>query len=94
VNAPKCGCGTPSLAAFHTTLIVGRDIPGGTDTTECDFYTCDVHTYDEEDHAEEFVKNASPGWYVIETEQRSINHTCPDCDAPVSAKGRYCNRCD
>lgn len=39
----SCVCGTPNRANFHVHVILGRDIPGGTETSYTDIYACAKH---------------------------------------------------
>lgn len=39
-----CACGIPNRANYYLSVIVGRDIEGGTETDSVDIYLCDEHT--------------------------------------------------
>jgi hypothetical protein len=38
-----CDCGIPNRANYYVNVILGRDIPGGTETTETYIYVCTGH---------------------------------------------------
>lgn len=62
----SCTCGIPNRANYYTEVIIGRDIPGGTETTYVDIYTCDEHT-DEDDPRSMFRFDDADAWDVIES---------------------------
>lgn len=40
----SCTCGIPNRANYYLSVVVGRDIDGGTETDSVDIYLCDEHT--------------------------------------------------
>lgn len=39
----NCACGVPNKANFYVHVVIGKDVPGGTETDYSDIYVCDVH---------------------------------------------------
>jgi hypothetical protein len=57
-----CGCNAPSKAAWYVSVILGRVVPGGTETEYLDLYTCDAH-YSDDVHD---LVQPGDGWEVVE----------------------------
>ena len=68
-----CGCGIPRRAAYYVALVVGRAVPGGTETSHVDWYACAEHIDDA--HPERMLNPdlAAEGWEGLEAEVHEIN---------------------
>jgi hypothetical protein len=65
-----CGCNVPSQANYYVHWIIGRNVPGGTETNEIDGYYCASHV---DARRKEVRRNTSgDGWRVIESRKRFI----------------------
>lgn len=42
-TSPPCACGIPNRANVHVSVVLGRDVDGGTETTSTDIYVCTDH---------------------------------------------------
>lgn len=60
----RCGCGIPNRANVYIELIIGRDVPGGTETSSVDSYSCTEH--EPADSAQILHPDIARDWYVIE----------------------------
>lgn len=66
-----CGCGIPNRANVYVALVIGRDVPGGTETSEVDAYSCSAH--EPVDAAQILHPDIQrDGWYVIESTVKYI----------------------
>ena len=67
----QCGCGIPNKANHYVHLTIGRDIPGGTETSEVDAYSCDEHLpFNLADILHPDIRE--DGWTVLESESTQI----------------------
>ncbi len=55
----SCACGVPRKADFYIRYVIGRDVPGGTETGYVDAYVCEEHSTETPD--------LSDGWKVLES---------------------------
>ncbi|MGD0609335.1 MAG: hypothetical protein ABSA53_37875 [Streptosporangiaceae bacterium] len=58
-------CDQPDQASYHVGAILGRDVPGGTETTEWDRYFCAEHVQARADISQT-LRTQSEGWKVLE----------------------------
>lgn len=60
----QCACGIPNRANFHTQVILGKNVEGGTETTYTDIYTCTEHTTT--DVRKMLAWDGHEEWYIID----------------------------
>jgi hypothetical protein len=60
----KCTCGVPSKANWYVELIIGRIVPGGTETTSTENFYCEDHIPG--DDQTELYSDLGDGWTVLE----------------------------
>lgn len=67
----KCGCGIPNRANVYISLVIGRNISGGTETSTVDAYSCTEH---EPTEPEQILHPdiVADGWYVIEAKKDHV----------------------
>lgn len=65
-----CSCGVPNRANHYVALIIGRNLPGGTQTESVDAYFCDDHLPAELEDA--LNPDIAKEWYVIESTSTRI----------------------
>lgn len=63
----SCGCGKPREAAECVEMVVGRNVPGGTETEEWVTYLCASHVGDQV-----YSGPLRGGWKVIEEKRTKI----------------------
>jgi hypothetical protein len=89
---PACSCGIPNRADWHTLVVLGRDVPGGTETTYTNVYSCDQH---HTDNPREMLRwDGHVEWEILEHEHTRLRvehvsyphepgrlYDCPACES-------------
>ena len=60
----SCACGTPRKCAEYVEAVIGRDVPGGTETGSVHVYLCEDHAG--EPITDHFRFDGHDGWDVLE----------------------------
>ena len=60
-----CACDQPDQASCHVGAILGRDVPGSTETTEWDRHLCAEHVQTRADISQT-LRTQGEGWKVLE----------------------------
>jgi hypothetical protein len=60
-----CACDQPDQASYHVSAILGRDVPGRTETTDWDRYFCAEHVPARADISRA-LRSEGQGWQVLE----------------------------
>jgi hypothetical protein len=91
-QSTPCACGIPNKANWHTLVILGRDVDGGTETTYTDIYSCAQH-FDADDTRAMLRWDGNESWNILEvTHTELVRHSdyphepgrlygCPACEA-------------
>lgn len=64
-----CTCGIPNKANVHYHLVIGRYIPGGTETSDVDLYVCTTHDNGDDTYVSHNMLHPdilAGGWTILE----------------------------
>lgn len=66
----RCSCGIPNKANWYVHVVLGRDVPSGTETSYSDIYACDEHMTD--DTRSLFRFDNQEQWEILETDTHHL----------------------